>query len=627
MTCIGVNTVQAYLRGLGDEEWRHRIDEHLDGCDACRALVATAARLEVGPDPPLAPGTRVSRYVIGARIGGGAMGVVHAAEDPELRRQVAIKLLRPDFADVPQASLLREAQALARVSSPHVVPVFDVGAYDGGVFLAMELVDGVDVRGWRAARQRGRREILDVYVAAGRGLAAAHAAGVVHRDFKPENVLVGADGRVRVGDFGLAWMPGDVSNGMIVGTPAYMAPEQMLGGRADARSDQYSFCVALYEALCDHRPPSSGPFSERPRPPVPAPLRRTLQRGLATDPRARFPSLQALLAALTRDRARGARRLAVVALGLLLVVTSALVADTVLRRRQAREARASFAAASEQLGHALALRYQTFIALSKVTSVLPIIREIAGNVDRADFGLGDAGVDARRLEELHENLASADWSMWTHGDHTLIAVADYKGRLVYSSAAPRAFGNDVRVLDAVARAYAVDSRDVSAMFVRAESSALRDAGLDENAPHGGVVGLLAGAAVQGGLPRAVFVKTIDGRDLLEDLSLGPATRLTLVTPDGGAEGPPPPRGDDWLVMERPISGPGDPAPIATIVLARHLDAGLFPYARSVLGALALMLAIGAVLALRPRWESRESGRPGPALTTQTAGGRGVRHAG
>ncbi len=223
-------------------------------------------------------GAAVGRYVILDRIGAGGMGVVYAAYDPELDRRVALKLLRTDrFAAPGHLRLLREAKALARLTHPNVVAVHDAGTFGDQVFVAMELVEGETLRQWLEAGARSWREVLDRLLAAGRGLAAAHAAGLVHRDFKPENVLLGRDGRVRVVDFGLAKALADAAEepaapdsggelaspltewGAVLGTPAYMAPEQIRGIAADARSDQFSFCVALYEALYGERPFGKGP--------------------------------------------------------------------------------------------------------------------------------------------------------------------------------------------------------------------------------------------------------------------------------------------------------------------------------------------------------------------------------
>src|SRR5205814_3700317 len=224
----------------------------------------------------LAPGELVGRYRILHVLGSGGMGVVYAAFDPELQRQVALKLVRNEGAGVDdelRTRLTREAQAMARVRHPNVITVFDVGSWCGQLFVAMEAIDGSTLSTWLEVQPRSVAEILQVLHAAGRGLAAAHAAGLVHRDFKPDNVLIGADGRVCVTDFGLArpvtmrepsspshdgdtepWTLALTQAGTAVGTPAYMAPEQMRGDTADERADQFSFCVALFEALYGVRP-------------------------------------------------------------------------------------------------------------------------------------------------------------------------------------------------------------------------------------------------------------------------------------------------------------------------------------------------------------------------------------
>ncbi len=331
------------------------------------------------------------------------MGDVYAAYDPDLDRKVAIKLLRArGAAEDQRARLLREAQAIAKLQHPNVVVVFDVGTFGDDVFIAMEFVEGWTVGAWLEAAPRTRRDILDVYLAAGRGLAAAHAAGLVHRDFKPDNVMVTKDGQVRVMDFGLArqvsdaeddpatpedaptaaatprppgdageparYQPRDVAapawsdradrsgtlssrylsvkltqTGALLGTPAYMAPEQFAGEPTDARTDQFSFCVALHEAITGARPfdgdtvlalmtsVTTGNMS-RPllaRSSVPAWQRRALLRGLATNPDARFPSMPALLAALQTDPTIRPRRIVVATVAL--AALAALVA--VARRR------------------------------------------------------------------------------------------------------------------------------------------------------------------------------------------------------------------------------------------------------------------------------------------------------
>ncbi len=232
-------------------------------------------------------GATLGRYVVIDRIGGGGMGVVFSAYDPKLDRTVAVKLLRPDADQSKSADpdstarhsrLFREAQAMARLSHPNVAAVYDVGTVDNQVFIAMEYVAGRTIRRWLGGAPRSWRDVLRVFIDAARGLAAAHAADLLHRDFKPENVLIGNDGRVRVVDFGLARFTnppptidasrakhevilpngslraGSSRSGAMVGTPAYMSPEQWLDEPVDARADQFSFCVALYEALYSERP-------------------------------------------------------------------------------------------------------------------------------------------------------------------------------------------------------------------------------------------------------------------------------------------------------------------------------------------------------------------------------------
>ncbi|MEQ9503273.1 MAG: serine/threonine-protein kinase [Deltaproteobacteria bacterium] len=279
---------------------------------------------------PMEP-VRVGRFVVLDKLGEGAMGVVYAAFDPELDRKVAIKLLRPDGAngDAAQARLHAEAKAMARLSHPNVVPAYEVGTFDGRVFIAMEFVDGVTLRAWCAAAPRTIRQRLAVLVAAGKGVAAAHAAGLVHGDFKPENILIDRDGRPRVLDFGLARpfeAAGDVpeeaavTRSSVAGTPAYMAPEQF-DGVVDARSDQFAFCVVAHEVLYGARPFEASTWQalreevragrRRPTPlrsPVPRRVRVALATGLAPVAAERHTSIQALLLELERARDRRSRQ-------------------------------------------------------------------------------------------------------------------------------------------------------------------------------------------------------------------------------------------------------------------------------------------------------------------------------
>jgi serine/threonine-protein kinase len=334
--------------------------------------------------------TTIGRYVVLAVVGRGAMGQVYAAYDPKLNRKVAIKVLRAQpGGDVVDPNLrlrmVREAQAIAKLSHPNVVIVHDVGAFESEVFVAMEFVDGQTLSEWLASEPRAWPDVLKIFTDAGRGLVAAHEKDLVHRDFKPDNVMIGADGHVRVMDFGLArstaatvpWRaapppgaaaaarpgssavtldgrgdgdlaatrevspvhgsseaPANVASdvtalqithaGAVLGTPAYMAPEQFLGDETDARTDQFSFCVALYEALYRVSPFAGKNFDERkqgvlggevreppPRNGVPPQIRKVLLRGLSRDPALRWPSMKTLLAALEDNRRfSGRRRLA-----------------------------------------------------------------------------------------------------------------------------------------------------------------------------------------------------------------------------------------------------------------------------------------------------------------------------
>ncbi|MCB9701188.1 MAG: serine/threonine protein kinase [Myxococcales bacterium] len=287
--------------------------------------------LDEAPEP-----VRVGRFALLERVGVGGMGVVYVAHDPDLDRRVALKLLRGDRRS-PSARLLREAQALARLSHPNVVAVHEVGVHEGEVFMAMEFIEGETLAAWLTT-PRSPAEILAAFVDAGRGLAAAHAAGLVHRDFKPSNVLVGGDGRVRVSDFGLvrllvggevqATAPGEgdeaassssalTMTGAVVGTPGYMSPEQFESRFIGAASDQFSFCVALYEALYGQRPFEGETLdalaeavcggARRPTPRrrgVPARVGAAIERGLSVEPGDRFVDMDALLRAIEPARPR-----------------------------------------------------------------------------------------------------------------------------------------------------------------------------------------------------------------------------------------------------------------------------------------------------------------------------------
>ena len=312
---------------------------------------------EVSPAP--AGIQSIGRFVVLKKLGAGAMGVVYAAYDADLDRKVAVKLLKvgTEGKKDRRARLYREAQALAKLSHPNVVQVYEVGTHDHQVFVAMEFLNGETLRDWQRVDEPDMQSLLEVYVQAGRGLEAAHRAGLVHRDFKPDNALIEGDGRVRVLDFGLARAsddeessvlstepeleeqlgklsasssgsrPGDLHSpdgltmtGAMMGTPAYMSPEQFTGEAATPASDQFAFCVTLWEALYGKRPfaggdaltlafnVKQGKLREPPRDAtVPGWLHRVLARGLSVEPDDRWPSMSALLDELTRDRGRNRR--------------------------------------------------------------------------------------------------------------------------------------------------------------------------------------------------------------------------------------------------------------------------------------------------------------------------------
>lgn len=314
------------MRSLGTEPEPEGTEATLEG---------QPRKLDSMPAPVAA--TRVGRYVLIEVVGRGAMGEVWTAFDPDLDRKVAIKLLPNEHVatDASRTRTIREARAMARLADPHVVAIHDVGLAEDTVFIAMEYVSGGTLRGW-LKEDHDAREIMQMFCEAGRGLVAAHEHGLVHRDFKPDNVLVGADGRPRVADFGLvrtAALTDDepaptsapastalgagvdtsaslTATGAIMGTPAFMSPEQWAGQTPTAASDQFSFCVALWRALA-----GQAPFAGRPptlvsnvlngiatpwpagRPVQPRVLRALLQ-GLAQDPEARHASMSALLVAL-----------------------------------------------------------------------------------------------------------------------------------------------------------------------------------------------------------------------------------------------------------------------------------------------------------------------------------------
>jgi hypothetical protein len=408
--CVDPNTAAEFLDGLLSVDLASGVESHMARCADCRRLIGALAQssrhpidTDPDPDPPddsdraalastvdrangrrrpttegdaLAEGARVGRFMVLKRLGAGGMGVIYAAYDPHLDRKVALKFLRGDVvegshhsADA-RARLIGEAQAIARVTHPNILSVYDVGEIDDQVYVAMEFVDGVTLTRWLRKEPRSWREIRAVFLEAAEGLAAAHDGDIVHRDFKPENVMITGGDRVVVMDFGLARSAAEereptpiteeerpsalgaslTRTGAILGTPRYMAPEQFDGRIADARSDQFSFCVALYEALYMTYPFYSEtaaqltarlPVADQLRPvererTVPAYLRAAVLRGMCYDPADRFGSMRELMSAI-RDRV--SRRVRWIGAGAIVAVAAAalLAAQSMSGEEEARD--------------------------------------------------------------------------------------------------------------------------------------------------------------------------------------------------------------------------------------------------------------------------------------------------
>lgn len=377
--CPAEEKLVLYAEKALSEEERAKIVDHLVDCDECRSIAASlhkgeldTGQLEEQANRPVEPrpswtsesvpsGTKLGRYVIIQMVGEGGMGEVYSAYDPELDRKVALKLVHAEFFEEPDdpagSRLLREAQAMAKLSHPNVLSVYDVQSIEGDLAIAMEFIEGMTLSRWCKAEKRTWKEVLKMYIHAGEGLNAAHQAGLVHRDFKPDNVLVRKDGRVFVTDFGLVRQAneegkalGDRSmlvvrkekvvsqkalkanltkTGTLMGTPAYMAPEQLQGQEVDARADQYSFFVSLYEGLFGERPIEAKSLEEYQKltsskeivvpkkSDVPHWLRAIVRKGLSKEPEKRFGSMGEVLTALRNERAKR-RRSALIAICLVL---------------------------------------------------------------------------------------------------------------------------------------------------------------------------------------------------------------------------------------------------------------------------------------------------------------------
>ncbi len=401
----------------------------------------------LSPPRPLSRGAQVGRYLVLDLLGQGGMGVVYSAFDPRLDRRIALKVLRPDASGdgLLKQRLLREAQAMARLVHANVRAVYDAGESEDLVYLAMELIKGRTLRAWLDESPRPWRKVVDVYAQAGRGLAAAHRAGLVHRDFKPDNVLLADDGRVVVSDFGVAHVtasaaPSSVRGtvgeetpppslaltqaGTLIGTPAYMAPEQLAGEPVDSRADMYAFAVAVWESVHRQHPVAHDDFQslrtgvlrgalrEPPRSRVPRRVSRALLPALRRDPAERPETLDEILDALT---ARPGRRIllavAVAATVALMIVLGGAIRSAAEARASAREARAQ-AELARTLGQEvkeleLGLRAQRLLPLHDVG---PAERRVRARLERMRASLTGRPGEAAIHDALGRGLAAL-------GDH------------------------------------------------------------------------------------------------------------------------------------------------------------------------------------------------------------------
>ncbi len=474
-------------------------------------------------------GSALGRYLVLERLGVGGMGVVYAAYDPDLDRKVAVKLVRPRARvrgdGKATRRLLREAQAMAKLTHPNVVAVHDVGTVGDEVFVAMEFVEGMTLRRWLEQDWRpSQAEVVDVMIAAARGLAAAHDRGLVHRDFKPDNVMLTTDGRVVVMDFGLAAHEGprrrvtsiptdgtdDVGDtpatpdtsesrqralaaavdilltdaGSLVGTPAYMSPEQLGGLPADTRSDQFGFCVAMYEALYGVRPFESTSLQSlvfavtagrlRPDPKnanVPRWLRRVLVRGLSTNPDERWPSMDALIAALSDSPVRRRRWW----VGALVVGAAVFVSAVGLQWRRA-SARAACDAEAATLAQTWDPARRDDLRRSLVATRVPGAAESA---DRAIGNLDEwaASWAAQRRSVCERATIDEELSpqLWTRAQACLDDQREHVAAIVdvYSTDAP---GVVAGIVHSTARLGQLDRCDDALRLANRPQDAAADAG-------------------------------------------------------------------------------------------------------------------------------------------------------
>lgn len=445
MACVSEVEVLGFVRGTLERAQRSTIETHLDSCEECLELVTLAGKTSLAATVPPAPSEddvppmTIDRYAIEAPLGHGAMGTVYAARDTRLGRRVAIKLVHPRLAgdERSQVGLLREAQALARIAQPNVLTVHDVGVVDNAVFLAAELVEGDTLEAWLRAPRRWRA-IASVFLQAARGLDAAHVAGLVHRDFKPSNVLIGHDGRVRVFDFGLARFSDAGGRAEIAGTPLYMSPEQLRGEVADARSDQYAFCVALHEALYGYNPARADRRVSAALDRPPRWLRELVRRGLARDPASRFPAVRDVIRGLERGLARRSRAL-LAGTAAVAVTAAATLAIVAYERGKDEPLAACPLPENETWNDAQKVQLATVFAQTGAPYAAATLVRVRGELDRfatrlasqtrdaciAQHTVADAELDARRTTCLEQQRLAFDGivAQFLAADRTLVERA------------------------------------------------------------------------------------------------------------------------------------------------------------------------------------------------------------
>ncbi|MGE5180727.1 MAG: serine/threonine-protein kinase [Acidobacteriota bacterium] len=553
------------------------------------------------PEADIRHGTKIGRFVVVGELGKGGMGVVYSAHDRELDRKVALKVMRSAQAtDEERVRMLREGQAMARITHPNVITVYEVGVEGSLVFLAQELLDGGTLGDW-LQRKRPHAEIVDKFVAAGRGLAAAHAAGLVHRDFKPDNVLLGKDGRVRVADFGLARALGPDDEGLpaatranmararldlavspmspltrtgaVMGTPMFMAPEQHEGAPADERSDQFAFSVALYQALYGAWPfPGQTAVAladaviegRLQKPPkghgVPERLRRILLRGLATRREDRYPSMDALLADLTRPPGHKLRTFAIVA-SVGVVIAGAVVGGYVLRTRDEHTGRATFdpkmltnerdiawltqAIDRGQLGDA-ADKYEMAAALAQQNGE-PARASIARSAEALVLALGG------KLAQARTHLREADAAKGT--DATAIAYADLAAAAVAHAGGdlPGAIAHATRC----ARELAKTSPELSAMCDELHGEAASDKGDVAGARSAYADGLATAKRTHDATRETSLTLALASLDLDEGKYDDVATVAADQQAQAAARGASSPETHAWILLARAHVALGD----------------------------------------------------------------------